>query len=569
MKNLSIIEFLIYFLVFVFWVFFYPGHILMKEQFSLFLYTHEFWEQHALQPGGWSAYCGNFLAQFYINQWVGALIQTLLCAVLLILSKRILAKTGARGNLLLAALLPAILLFVLQCDYNFNTGNTLSLLCPFALTLLYMNIKRVMVRRLVFTLAMVPVYLFSGAAATCCLYAVCVIFEWFDAKDRWKYVTIAWIVVTVLMPRLWQAAYLTSCDQMFHIVDDSLNESIRYVPVLLLLWIPFCILPVMLVSSQRLTDMASHRFSAMIIIALSFFCGFFLFSKTYRHVEEQKFRMYLAVGQNDWDRALKTGKRVKIPDQNAAWLINLSLAMKGELPQKMFNYPQTNEYGLLPVHERDSFNMLYGSAFCYHIGILNDAIRWIFDSHIMRKRGMDYHTLTRLAVWNKENGYEQVAVKYFNVLNHTLMYRSFAKRQREATITPHVATLEQKDFFISGREPLSDLARHYENNYKNEMILDYLLCGLLLKNDLEKFRKLYDLCYFPSKELPKAYQEALLEMAYFDMIDLQRYPIDQVNALRHQNFIEMIRKGNDKELEKQFGDTWWHYSYRKLKEIRQ
>ena len=102
---------LIYFLVFVFWAFFYPGHILMKEQFSLFLYTREFWEQYALQPGGWSVYCGNFLAQFYINQWVGALIQTLLCAVLLILSKRILEKAGARGNLLLASLFPAILLF--------------------------------------------------------------------------------------------------------------------------------------------------------------------------------------------------------------------------------------------------------------------------------------------------------------------------------------------------------------------------------------------------------------------------------------------------------------------------
>ena len=56
------------FLAFVFWVFIYPNHILYKEQLSLFLYSLDFWKPYALQSGGWAAYCGHFLAQFYINR---------------------------------------------------------------------------------------------------------------------------------------------------------------------------------------------------------------------------------------------------------------------------------------------------------------------------------------------------------------------------------------------------------------------------------------------------------------------------------------------------------------------
>jgi len=563
MKNLSITELLISFSVFVFWVFFYPGHVLMKEQLSLFLYTHEFWKQYALQPGGWSVYCGNFLAQFYINQWAGALIQTLMCVVLMILMKRILEKAGARGNLLLTAVFPAMLLFFLQLDYYFSPGNVLTLLCPFALTLLYISMKRVMLRRLVFTLIIVPVYLFSGAVATCCLYAACMIFEWIVANDRWKFATTAWIIPVIFLPRLWQAVYLTPDDKLFQIMDYTPDRSISYIPVVLLAWLLFCIL----IPFWRLKGISSGKFPAVFIIVLLFSCGFFLFPKTYLHAEELKFRMYMAVEQNDWDKALKIGKRIKIYDQNAAWLINLSLAMKGELPQKMFSYPQTNEYGLLPVRERKRLNVFYGSAFYYHIGVLNDAIRWVYDLHILHQRGMDYHTLTRLAVWNKENGYEQVAVKYFDQLSHTLMYRSFARRERERTVTPRVATAGQVEFYFGVREPLNEMTRYYENikndNNFNIMIRDYVLCSLLLKNDLNKFLQMYEAFYLSPKELPKVYQEALLEIANSGMIDLRSYPVNPINTLRHKSFREMAAKGNDHELEKHFGDTWWYYSYRR------
>jgi hypothetical protein len=464
-------------------------------------------------------------------------------------------------------LLPALLLLSLLCDYRFTQGDTLALICPFALTLLYLNMNSVVVRRLIFTLMIIPVYLFSGAVPTCCLYAACILFELFNAKDKWKYATTLWLPVAVVLPYLWQTECLIPNEELFQIVNYPLDKSIRCLPAVLLAWIPFCLLSVRFVSQKRLTDMATGKVTTISVIVLLLVCGSYIFPKTFNRAEEQMLGMYMAAVQNDWDSVLKTGRSVKNPERHTTCLINLALAMKGELPQKMFNYPQTDEYGLLPDHHiGDYLYLCSGSVFYYHIGMLNEAIRWIFDSYIVRSRGkMDYHTLMRLAVWNKENGDEQVASKYFDILGHTLMYRSWAKRQREASIPQRMESVASPvEFYIGIREPYADMRVYYENYPDNTMILDYLLCYQLLKNDPAKFMPLFNAFYQPTKELPKAYQEALLAVAGMGgQIDINNYPIDKINAGRFLNLMSLLEKrNNDKELEKQFRDTWWYYSYR-------
>ena len=272
--------------------------------------------------------------------------------------------------------------------------------------------------------------------------------------------------------------------------------------------------------------------------------------------------------QGDWDKILEISRQMKKTDQHTSYYINLALAMKGELPQKMFSYPQTDETGLLLFRTWDEHNLRYGSDFYYHAGILNEAIRWIYDAYIVHRKGMDYHTLTRLAVWNRENGYEEVSDKYFDLLECTLMYRSFAKRQRKAPLPEHEKTaVAPIEFYIGGRKPVSDMARHYENNPNNRLTLDYILCYLLLSNDPAKFLELFSFCYplTSSKVLPKAYQEALLFIANMGKADINNYPISPINETRFHKFNELANMNRNAELEKQFGDTWWWYSYRKIK----
>jgi len=560
MKIRISFRFLLLFLMFIFWVFIYPNHILFTEQLSLFLYTSGYWKEFALQPGGWAAYCGNFLAQFYINRWLGALIQTLLVFVLMVFSNKILRKAGNRGDLMSSGILPAMLLWALQCDHRFTPGDALALISPFAFALLYLNMRQVAVRRLVFTVAMVPIYLFSGATATFCLSVACMLYELLYAKDAWKYSTPAWIIIAVFLPYGWQSVYLMPKDGLFDVLSFQPVEGVKYLPHILLSLIPLSIIKFKVFFPQR---KVAAIFIMVTLFALAG-CGYYLFSKSYNRLEEQKFGMNLAAAQNNWDQVLKISQQVSKPDQHTAYYTNLALSMKGELPQRMFHYSQTDEYGLFLIH-KDEFNLRYGSDFYYHINIMNEAIRWIFDAYILRGKGMDYHTLTRLAAWNKEGGYKQTAAKYFNILEGTLMYRSWAKQQRKAPVPQQEkSTVTPVEFYIGGREPVSDIARHYDNHPQNRMALDYVLCCLLLKNDPERFLKVFNMYYMPSQgRLPQAYQEALLLIAATGKIDIRNYPIDKINEASFQKFNDLAGRGKKVELKKQFGNTWWWYYFRR------
>ena len=550
-------------LVIVFWAFVYPYHILFTEQLSLFLYSSGYLREYALMPGGWAEYVGNFLSQFYINKWTGALIQTLLFVALTVLARGILKKIGATGNILLISLFPALLLWALQLDNRFTVGNSLMFISPFALTLLYINISSIFTRRLAFSIAIIPVYLISDAIATCSLYVACVIYELFYAKDKWRYSTTVWLIAAGAMPPLWQKVYIMHNDVLYQILNYQLVDDIKYVPLILLAFTPLCLLIFRIAGRQQLallTATRANKFVLAFCIVGIFSCGAYLFSKTFDLLEEQKFGMHFSFTQGNWERVLKINQRIKNPDQHTAYFANMALSKQGMLPERMFHYSQTDENGLLLLRMWNDFNLRYGSDYYHHVGILNEAIRWIYDAHISRSRGMDYHTLTRLALWNKEAGYEPLAAKYFDILENTLMYRSFAKRQRSKPTPENIANnREMVDFYIGGREILVDMAYHFDNNLDNEVIRDFLLCYLLLKKDLPKFLELFNFSFSRELKIPQVYQEALLMIAHMGGADIRNYHVDAANVQRFSNLNDLANRGNREALKKHFGNTWWYY----------
>ena len=564
MKVSSSTNYFICLAVFVFWGFFYPNHVLFTEQFSFFLYSADFWKEFALQPSGWSAYCGNFLAQFYFTRGTGAMIQTLLLAALLFTSNRILLKMKIQGALLLIGILPAMLLLTLQLNDRFTPGDALALICPFALAWIYMSMEIVWFRRLTFTLIIVPVYLFCGAVPTCSLYAVCMLYDFFYAKDAWKYGMLVLLMAAFFLPKCWQSVYLTSDSALFKILTVAPADEVKYVPFIVLAIIPFCILAVKIFRPQRWASVATGKTYFVIGILILAGCGYYLFPKTFSRLHEQKFGMSLSASKNNWNQILKIAGRIKTPDMHTIYFTNLALAMMGELPQKMFQYPQQDISGLLmPRMLNDYTTLQYGSEFYYRIGILNEAMHWIFDANIERAGGMDYLTLTRLAAWNKENGYEQVAAKYFDVLRKTLRYRAWAKRKQKTLATRKAENrYPQTEFFVGGREPIIDFAYHFENNPDNSMLLDYLLCCLLIKIDLPRFLSVFN-DYYSDKpmKLPQTYQEALLLLADMGKVDVRNYPVEKIIEERYRSFKALAARNNHAELKKRFVNTWWWYFY--------
>ena len=93
------------------------------------------------------------------------------------------------------------------------------------------------------------------------------------------------------------------------------------------------------------------------------------------------------------------------------------------------------------------------------------------------------------------------------------------------------------------------------SNPKNEVALDYLLCSLLLKKDIDNFKANYDLYCAAQPLTKKLYQEALciwLMKQQATEEEWQKYIKDEQIRRRLE---EYMTEG----VSPRFADTYWYY----------
>ncbi|MBO4606379.1 MAG: hypothetical protein J5682_00590 [Prevotella sp.] len=185
---------------------------------------------------------------------------------------------------------------------------------------------------------------------------------------------------------------------------------------------------------MRLCHLRNRWFYPLSFIPSVLLFTFVLIPKSYR--EDATFREavdydYL-VRTHQWDAILrKTRQRVPLSD-NAIWCTNYALAMRGELCDSLFRYPQSSPDGLLYDARRVELLSLFSlSDIFFQIGFINDAERMAFDAKQLlpdsHKSGRLYR---RLAECNLVNGDTATASKYIQILSSALFYRSWAQRYR-------------------------------------------------------------------------------------------------------------------------------------------
>ena len=114
-------------------------------------------------------------------------------------------------------------------------------------------------------------------------------------------------------------------------------------------------------------------------------------------------------------------------------------------------------------------------------------------------------------------------------------------------------------FFIGAHPFLSDMARMVDRYPENRKAVDYLLCGLLISKDVDKFYKVFSLLYKPfSVKLPRYYEEALLVLATQHPDILRRYPVGQEVVKDFNSFHALLKGGtmNQKMLEINYRDSF-------------
>ena len=561
MRDKKNIIWLIFPIIYLFWLFFRPGHIEHWEGTNFFQYGSLYWSNFAIKPGGWSDYIEHFLLQLYRWVWLGALIQTLLLLGVFICTRGIIKKLGFEKNTLIISTLPIILIFLLQNDIQIVEGQIIELSIFFLLIWGYLQIKNSLIRNSIATLASPIIFVMLGGVGTIAIYLALSTYVIWRDKDRSRFGFIAaWVVLIALQPLIWpQYIYITSIEGVYSAsIHDYLIVSIySYTSLLIVIaW----------VNRERYTE---KDLVIVELISISIMlCGAIYFSAN--STLEHFFRLDQAAIDGEWDEVLDLAENIKELSREEVYLINLALASKGDLGDNLFKHnPKFGTAGLYLPRSLDYTTSVIGGEFYFRCEIPNEAIHWTFQGSIASAQGMDFRALKRLIELNILKNDTLIADKYLTILENSTCYGSWCAERRAELANPkteHILPSNRDNFFVGTRPFISEMARVSDAGRGDRLVLDYMLCYLLLDKDLKKFYYLMNILY-PSdgKPIPKAYQEAILMDINSNKRILKRnYTIDpeisrQFVEYNTMNPKSMKNREQAIKLMAPFKSTLWYY----------
>lgn len=297
-------------------------------------------------------------------------------------------------------------------------------------------------------------------------------------------------------------------------------------------------------------------------------------NEEYKLMEKNSHIDYL-VESKKWDTVLQMidpADTWKSPVQ-LRWAL-LALSEKGLLPEKLFSYGILEPASFIFERQEHLPGRSFNSQFFEALGFDNEVIHQSFQSGIQAPHGMSFRamrTITNACIRKKDR---PMAEKYLKVMQYSschgqwvkncLAYLAAMKQQEGESATETNATIP---FFIGAHPFLSDMARVIDCYPDNRKVLDYLLCGLLVSKDLDKFYVVFRRFYVPllgtTTDLPKHYKEALLMLSQKHPEIIQAFAFTQEELNSFGDFYTQL-KGEpmgQQMLELKYRGGFWFYYF--------
>jgi hypothetical protein len=214
--------------------------------------------------------------------------------------------------------------------------------------------------------------------------------------------------------------------------------------------------------------------------------------KEYDPDQFEVLRQDMLVRQERWDEVIARAEKHQPQVNMSSEYVNLALAMKRQLAERMFQFYQSGPDALIMRSMRDNMsNMATAEAF-YRLGMVNSALRYCSDLQESIVDGSKSGRLERrIAVCQLANGRTAVARKHLDLLSHSLYYRAEAEELIQKGYNAEVKRLQRlryrEDMLYDYPEIDKMLGLLFVNNPDNKMALDYFLAQLLLKGDVQNF----------------------------------------------------------------------------------
>jgi hypothetical protein len=295
-------------------------------------------------------------------------------------------------------------------------------------------------------------------------------------------------------------------------------------------------------------------------------------------LKETDFRMMRSYETGDWDDVVETAENDKllniltekgsaqkklIPEAQVSstvrrFLYNLVQAQRGNLPDVLLNY-YPNYLGTYTSMVGTNLPMMMFMnlhEFYYAIGDISRAERGAFMTCVSVPNNRNAYTIKRLAECALIKNDQKAANKYLGLLRQTIQYRDWAENaQNDERYKLKAKFINKQDSISPSEESYYILAQLLKSNPENEVALDYLLCSLLLKKDIDGFKRDYDTYCTNRPRIKKLYQEALCIW----LMKQQASEEEWHKYIKDEQVLSRLEEYKAGGISPRFADTYWFY----------
>ncbi len=569
---------LLFIVIFLFLQGFNAYHFYYIEQFQLFLTTSSCFFESLSHPGGLMEYFSRFLVQFFIIPYFGAIIEAFILLLIFIVSSRLILRQEKSKIFVIAP--GTIFLSCLLMCFNFNIffqGVLSFLLCIYCLDF-FLSSRNSIPRNILVFMAIPLLHWIAGPVSV--LFAVCFfLHELFNGKSKKR---IGWLLLPAFACLVsWLAVRFSFTGSLrFAFLPDMYFQTklspsvVIYIPWLLLLfWIPVAtFFPKLNFSRTKSYWVIGIQF---LLFLLLFWQGVVKFGDRASY-EVKKLDYYDRNEQ--WDKIITESGGKEINNYLHLNYLNLALAEKGELLERMFQFRQEGPLSLEVSSQKKNIISALMSDISFSIGDIASSQRYAFEGYETSTGGGSGRLLKRLVQTNLIYGEYAVAEKYIGILEHTLLYRKWATAQRQFLYNDSLCMenpllAEKRKCLLprGSRKYVTGLPETLKTlidaSPSNQTARDYFFAYLLLSKELNLFSGFFSQYeqkgMFPGK-LPTSIQQALLvlnesqpekwkEKGISEGVSSQYRVYKSIYTRNHRN------PGKKEIMQKQFASTYWFY----------
>lgn len=553
-------------------------HFYYIEQSQLFLFSEAYIRNKLLLPGGFSMLVAEFLVQFFIRPYVGALVTAVLLTGVGVCTAGIVKRIAPVSGLFILYVLPMLALLFMHFDFNYRVQGTVCYLMMMALLCGYMRIRNDLFR-LVAGCVLVPV-LFWLAGSIAVLFAgmVC-LFEGLRKTPKW-YISLIGVaevlllgVGTVYFSLMGEYRWVFGPDLYYHYTLHP-KEIIYYSWICL----PLVFLVAFFIRNKNSLSGKKWRAGISCIAQLAMIAAVLWWGMPkYSDAKTLKLKKLDCFARTEqWDKTIEECKG-KLTNFLYMCHLNMALANKGELSDKMFNFDQRGPQGLLVQWNKSENISCMLSDIYFTMGATASSQEMAFEGYVSAMEDGNPRMLKRLVQTNLIYGTYPVAEKYISILEKTYAYRDWAQSQRKYLYNDEVVEsdpiLGTRRRMLPDRNSLAmikglagDLALFLEKGPANSAALQYLGAMYLLAKDLEGFKALVEKYYGTEflPVLPVHFQEAVIVMSEKEPDYWKRFNVSETIVARFTDYKKQVLANRNNSaiaglLNRSYGNTYWFY----------